>query len=293
MDRLMLAYFNRDFPERRIDSSRVPSIEDKFVMYKVDDSLQFDNGHYLMSLPFKYEPVHLLCNDNQVLQRLARLRKKIPRDHVLHADYTAFMSSPTCANIALRRAAVDTQHLYGPDVSEAVLACFYVDDLLKSFLCEEQAILMIQSVTDVCNRDGFHQTKLSSNSRNDMQSLPEQERSKQLTDLDLEHTHLPTERALGVNWCAEYDQFGFEVMDCDGPTPTRRVMLSVICSIFDPLGLGGPFILKAKILLQDLCRRGLSWDHEISGDDLIKWQNWLTDLIKLHDFNIPICIKFV
>ncbi|XP_071628423.1 uncharacterized protein [Temnothorax longispinosus] len=41
-------------------------------------------------------------------------------------------------------------------------------------------------------------------------------------------------------------------------------MLSQIASLFDPLGLVGPVIVKAKILLQQLWQNKLDWDESVS-----------------------------
>ena len=73
--------------------------------------------------------------------------------------------------------------------------------------------------------------------------------------------------------------------------PTRRNILSVVCSIFDPLGLAAPYILPAKILLHDICRNKSEWDAEISGTDLRRWQQWLYDLPKLKELFIDRCLK--
>ena len=52
-----------------------------------------------------------------------------------------------------------------------------------------------------------------------------------------------------------------------------------------------PFTLPAKVLLQDLCRKGLGWDDEIPSDYLSRWLAWLDDLRKLSEFSVNRCIK--
>lgn len=44
---------------------------------------------------------------------------------------------------------------------------------------------------------------------------------------------------------------------------TKRHILSVVAQIYDPLGLLGPVILKAKVLLQKLCELKISWDDSL------------------------------
>ena len=81
--------------------------------------------------------------------------------------------------------------------------------------------------------------------------------------LDLSYDDLPIERALGVQWCVESDTFRFRITIKDKPL-TRRGILSIISSIYDPLGFAAPFALKTKKLLQDLCKdEKLGWDDEL------------------------------
>ena len=106
----------------------------------------------------------------------------------------------------------------------------------------------------------------------------------------LDFEHLPVERALGVLWDVETDTLGFEILVKQRP-PSRRGILSVVSSIYDPLGFASPCILQAKILLQDLCKKKLQWDDVISPEDLEKWQSWLQDLPKLQSLRFDRCFK--
>ena len=65
---------------------------------------------------------------------------------------------------------------------------------------------------------------------------------------------LPIEQALGVTWDVESDTFGFKISVKDRPA-TRRGILSVVSSIYDPLGFAAPFTLPAKASLQDLSQK--------------------------------------
>ncbi|XP_022784631.1 uncharacterized protein LOC111325153 [Stylophora pistillata] len=86
------------------------------------------------------------------------------------------------------------------------------------------------------------------------------------------------------------DRFEFNI-NVKPRDPTRPGILAVFSSIYDPLGLAAPFVLTAKILLQDLCRRKLGWDDTIPGDDEDRWHVWLADLPKLSGFSVNRCIK--
>ena len=200
-------------------------------------------------------------------------------------------SSPSCANYALRQTAKDNEQRFGPLVAETIRRNFYVDDCLRSLPSENVTIQVVQGLRQACSNGGFHLTKFTSNSRAVLDSIPQQERSKETKAIDLDYGSLPIERALGVEWCVESDSLGFHILVNNKP-PTRRGILSVVSSVFDPLGIVAPFILPAKRLLQDLCReQELSWDDEVSEDQRNRWQQWLSELPMLERLKVDRCIK--
>ena len=110
--------------------------------------------------------------------------------------------------------------------------------------------------------------KWLSNSREVLTNLEPEERSSKVVNLP-EGT-LPMERSLGVCWDAERDLFVFE-LSLTEREPTRRHILSEVAGIFDPIGLIAPYVLSAKIILQELCRKGMDWDTILTGNDLTAW----------------------
>ena len=101
---------------------------------------------------------------------------------------------------------------------------------------------------------------------------------------------MPTEHALGVQCNVETDEFIFKVIAKEKP-PTRRGILSVASSVYDPLGFLAPFTLSAKLFLQELCRKKIGWDEEVEGQDLSDWRDCLTALPKLSDVTVRRCYK--
>ena len=86
------------------------------------------------------------------------------------------------------------------------------------------------------------------------------------------------------------DTFLIKITVKDRP-PTRRGILSTVSSVYEPLGFIAPFVLPAKILLQDLCRKGLGWDDKIPEEDLKRWENWLEKRLTLEQFCVKRCFK--
>ncbi|XP_065068249.1 uncharacterized protein LOC135693649, partial [Rhopilema esculentum] len=196
--------------------------------------------------------------------------------------------SPSCATFALRRVAEDNSRFYNDEVIQTVQRNFYVDDLLKATKDANKAIIMQKQLTDLLARGGFHLTKWMSNCREVIDAIPENERSKELKNVHLEADKLPTERALGLQWNVETDAFTFNISMKD-KSRTRRGMLSIITSVYDPLGFISPFILTAKTILQRLCMENVGWDEQVTGRNLEEWQNWLQDLTKLERIEVKRC----
>ena len=100
------------------------------------------------------------------------------------------------------------------------------------------------------------------------------------TDLNLDLNSKTTENVLGVKWDFITDTLQMHINFISKPD-TRRGLLSIISSVFDPLGMVAPVVLSGKLILQQLCREGISWDESLPPLELDQWKCWLTDLPKL------------
>ena len=99
----------------------------------------------------------------------------------------------------------------------------------------------------------------------------------------------PPERALGLLWNMERDCFQLDISPVTKPL-TRRGLLSVVSSVYDPMGFVSPFILGGKRHFQELCRMKLGWDDPILESIAGSWGRWLNDLPGLKHLDIPLCI---
>ncbi|XP_071825532.1 uncharacterized protein [Apostichopus japonicus] len=212
------------------------------------------------------------------------------REYKMMVHLFGAVSSPSCANYALHKTADDFGDGFDKRTVEAVKENFYVDDMLKSVGTEEEAIILMKQLRELLGRGGFRLTKWVSNSRLVLDTIPKSERAEGIRSLDMEKDKLPIDRALGVSWCVESDQFQFRVTVNERPY-TRKGILSIVASIYDPLGFLAPFVLVAKRILQDLCRMKLAWDDDIPDEHLKCWKRWLLELPKLKDFKVNRCRK--
>ncbi len=195
--------------------------------------------------------------------------------------------SPTCANYALQRTARDNLTYSDPLVTETVLKSFYMDDLLKSVDSLDVACKLANDLIIMLKRGGFRLTKFMSNSPEILASLPDSEVS-QKAFLNIGDEHL--QQALGVTWEISSDTITFTFTFPDGPN-SKRGILKITASLFDPLGLVAPFLLKPKLLLRELWRTNVGWDEEIDESLLMIWTQW-KDMAKfLSNIKIKRCFN--
>ena len=66
-------------------------------------------------------------------------------------------------------------------------------------------------------------------------------------------------------WNVEKVDFYFKV-NLKEISRNRKGMLSMLSSFYDPLVLASPIILKGRLILQELCEKGLHWDNQVSEE---------------------------
>ena len=101
---------------------------------------------------------------------------------------------------------------------------------------------------------------------------------------------LSTDEALGICWNVADDTFSFKIK-LDRTSLTKRTMLSMISSIYDPLGFAAPFVLEGRRILQNLCNQNLPWDTEINDDVKKEWNKFITRLKHVDELYVRRCIR--
>ena len=136
---------------------------------------------------------------------------------------------------------------------------------------------------------GFDLAKFNSNSRDILKEISPGDLSPKIVNLDLDE--LPIERALGVSWDPNSDMLTFKVVNKNIPE-TKRGILSMVSSIFDPMGLISPIIVKVKLLIQEIWRRSLGWDEELPRYLIDQWNLWKNSVLKLSSLAVPRWVDF-
>ena len=115
-----------------------------------------------------------------------------------------------------------------------------------------------------------------------------------------------TEKVLGVVWNPVRDEFVYkmhlrntskkqpnEKTHDNDSNPAKRIILSQVNSIYDPLGLAGPFTVRAKILMRELwgIENKLGWDDAIPERYKQYWKQFCQGMQEMNNIKFKRCVK--
>ena len=69
--------------------------------------------------------------------------------------------------------------------------------------------------------------------------------------------------------------------------PTKRNILEVVSTLFDPLGLLCPIIIQMKVIFQKLCVDERDWDDLAPQPIIVQWNQFLYELFELQRIVVP------
>lgn len=171
------------------------------------------------------------------------------------------------------------------EASRAILEDFYMDDFQSGAETIAAAKQLKQEVSQILASGGFILRKWMSNERETISDETDAPGiDHYISDEGSEH------KTLGLCWNSAEDYLHFSVKtQCQSSRGniTKRLILSAIAQLFDPLGIIGPIIIRAKILLQHLWKYKLDWDDEVPSEIGIQWDNLRNHLGDLVTIKIP------
>ena len=207
------------------------------------------NGLTAVLCRFRKHPVAIMCDVEKMFHRF-HVNKE-------HRDYLRFLwwengdtnsepteyrmkvhlfgasSSPGCANYGMKHLASQNEKEF-PSAASFIRKHFYVDDGLISVESVGEAIQLVKEAQALCAKGKLH--KFLSNNRQVLESIDVAERAVEVKNVDLNHDDLPVQRELGIRWKVESDHFSFKV-SLDEKPATQRGILSIVASLYDPLGV--------------------------------------------------------
>ncbi|XP_055604552.1 uncharacterized protein LOC129752799 [Uranotaenia lowii] len=186
-----------------------------------------------------------------------------------------------------------------PQASAAIIERTYVDDYLDCVDTPEEAVARINEVRYVHSLGGFEIRNFVSNSTEVLDKIGAASVQKDISlkfEPGLEESK-QVERILGMMWKPHSDTFtfstikqpAFERVLNGSKVPTKRQILSLVMSLFDPLGLVAHYIVHGKILMQELWKFGAEWDDVLPDELTESWNRWKDLLPRLKEVSVPRC----
>ncbi|GFR17010.1 40S ribosomal protein S10b, partial [Trichonephila clavata] len=166
-----------------------------------------------------------------------------------------------------------------PLSSKVALQDVYMDDVVSGAQTLDTARQLQCQLQNMLKTCGMKSHKWNSNSKELFNSSTDQEHSFSTNTESAIKT-------LGVSWKPTGDYFMFKVSIPSIASYTKKDVLSVIARLYDPLGLIGPVISKAKIFLLKLWLRKLNWEECLPEAIAPEWLNFVSSLKALEELKI-------
>ena len=154
------------------------------------------------------------------------------------------------AQVALRKTAEEGE-CENPRAAQAIKDNSYMDDILDSVATNEEATGLTKAIDDVLEKGGFQVKGWQSNG--ELYKTNDQKDGK---DINVPQGKQDA-KVLGMVWNYNKDdvlKYKVEVPKHDTQQPkfTKRNVLSQVARIYDPIGFAAPYLVRAKIGLQEL-----------------------------------------
>ena len=186
---------------------------------------------------------------------------------------------------------------------------FYVDHFNSREESVEQAFELYLKSKKILSDGGFTVRKWSSNSKellelirkNELDAInitntEESQEESNYAEIMLGHPNQDMQaegeqKILGLLWNTKEDtlvfRFGHLIKLAKELPATKRSVVKVIASVYNPIGFISPFVIPMKILFQDLCSDKEDWDSPLSAERLKRSRNWIAELSKVQEVRVP------
>lgn len=166
-------------------------------------------------------------------------------------------------------------------IKRVILQDFYVDDLLSGGDCRSTVPCLLTTL----NQYGFPLRKRCSSSNQLMKFIPH---ANDVPNFVVKLNEEDTVSALRLLWQLFSDCFKFVVKEWHPPMRmTKRTLLSDTNSVYDPIGLISPVLIKDKIFIQQMWTLKVGWDELLPVDYQSRWIRFYSSLKLLVQLSIP------
>ena len=236
--------------------------------------LQFRQGKYAVTADIS-KAFHRIIVHEADRKFLKFLWINLDSQELLTFQFKVVLFGATCSPYLLQ----ETLHTHSSQNAEGndFLDKFYVDNYMNTY--DNQAELVLDKV---CLDNIMNQA-----------SMPLQEWvSNNEYFNSLYQLAVPiTQNVLGISWNPYTDNMnivvGEKLIHEDSWRYTKRKVLSLVSSVFDPLGWVSPLTVRGKIFLQTLWKEKMGWGRTLNTEQVKVIRDILLDLQRVGEFSFP------
>ena len=202
--------------------------------------------------------------------------------------------SSAIAQTALQKTAMESMNVY-PEACTTILRNSYMDDIPGSVENHEKAFKVMKQIELLLEPKGFKIKEwlwsYMDSSENRTRTTSDQMAVQML--LCRKEMDTDTEKVLGMHWSISNDKLTYKFEKAEPSKKeqsivTKRQILSIVSTIYDPLGLLAPITVKAKIILRKLWASTVrvGWDEPIPCEIEKEWNLLHSELQKVGQVQI-------
>ncbi|XP_061400735.1 uncharacterized protein LOC133336443 isoform X2 [Musca vetustissima] len=157
-----------------------------------------------------------------------------------------------------------------------------MDDLLTGANSKLECMEVQENIAQQLEMYGFHLRKWIANSSDILRAV---NRAEENEVLQIQEDNCL--KTLGLQWSPLMDCFTFSMEVKQEDKVTKRMALSSLAKIFDPLGWLTPVTITAKLFIQQLWIQQLDWDIPLNGKLSDDWKKFAYSLHVIKNVKIP------
>ena len=162
------------------------------------------------------------------------------------------------------------------DIGKLISENIYVDDLVLSVPDEETAKQIKDQAVDIFKRCSMNLRKWTSNKESLNEKVTESTETK----------------VLGLCYEPSSDTIKIACPSFVNECPTKRQVLQMIASIYDPLGIIAPVVTSMKLFFQKIIRLNIEWDRSIPENLVNEWNALKEQLNELQQVSVERCVHW-
>jgi hypothetical protein len=234
-----------------------------------------------------YRQVKIHADDSPLLRILWR---NDPREEIKTYEFTTvpfgLASSPFLATRSIKALAeIEGERLEAG--REALLHDCYVDNIFTGANTLEETLLIWDQISSILESGKFPLKKWCANNEAILEGITPDDLEKKFP-FYFGNEHVV--KTLGLIWIPSTDEFKIWVHLRNLEKYTKREILSVIASIFDPFGVLAPVTITAKLFMQTLWQSKVKWDDSLNDQLIREWLDFSNQLPSLELISIPRCV---